>query len=311
MDYVLVDPQLGALASEVAGYLGRSNLDVQTARSGLLEAPLAVVCPAPPSAGAARETVAFWAGAFRPAPSVVLLEAGEGACSRAEALDAGAEDLLNWPDGAAELAARLGVILNRRAEDRSVHPLTGLPGAGALARDISARIGDRARLALIAVDIRHFKPFNDRYGYARGDEVIARLARMLQGMAEPGEIVYHIGGDDFFVLTVPERADALGLRIDEAFAQWSPTCLDPADADAGFIEGLDRRTGETVRFPPMSLTVVTATNEAEDICHAGQLSSVLAEMKQHVKGLAGVQYARDRRRIHDVAASLAERDRRQ
>lgn len=308
MHRVLVDPQLGGLASAVTDYLARSSLELLTPAGEPPGVPLVVVCPAPLRGGMARQAVASWSEVFRPCPSVVFLAAGDSACSRAEALAAGAEDLLSWPEQAAELCARIGVIVGRRAEDRALHPLTGLPGAGTLARDAGARLDERASLALIAVDIRHFKPFNDRYGYARGDEVIDRLARMLEGMAEPGEIVYHIGGDDFFVLTTPERADALGARIVEGFAAWAAGCYDRADADAGFVQGLDRQSGETVRFPLMSLTVVTATNEADDIRHVGQLSSVLAELRQYVKGREGLQYARDRRRIHDVAASVAARD---
>ena len=55
---------------------------------------------------------------------------------------------------------------------------------------------------------------------------------------------------------------------------------------------------DVAQFGVMTLTAVAATAEAADMEHFGQLSQVLAELKAHVKGMAGSNYFKDRRRDH-------------
>jgi GGDEF domain-containing protein len=55
------------------------------------------------------------------------------------------------------------------------------------------------------VDIDSFKPFNDIYGYGRGDEVLLCLAQCLNDRVDPSrDFVGHIGGDDFLLVLGPE-----------------------------------------------------------------------------------------------------------
>ncbi|HUL31741.1 MAG TPA: HAMP domain-containing protein, partial [Thermodesulfobacteriota bacterium] len=83
------------------------------------------------------------------------------------------------------------------------NPLTHLPGSIAIEGAMNQRLKEGSSLAFCQLDLSHFKAFNDRYGYARGNEVIQATARIVtevvkaDGNAE--SFVGHIGGDDFVV----------------------------------------------------------------------------------------------------------------
>jgi diguanylate cyclase (GGDEF)-like protein len=77
------------------------------------------------------------------------------------------------------------------------------------------------KLALILTDIDHFKKVNDTYGHPVGDEVIRRVARVLEGSVRKIDIVARYGGEELAVII--EGADAAGaaqlaerIRLDVA-----------------------------------------------------------------------------------------------
>lgn len=263
--------------------------------------PLVVIEPAPEGLdGLASDGLQHCS---QPAPARMLVAPASPAYSRGQAVDAGAEDLFLWPEEAEALVARTRAVLRRREADLDLHPLTGLPGGAALHRDLQQRLNRPATLAVLGIDLCNFKAFNDCYGFRRGDQVLLELAAMLQTVAGSDGIVYHIGGDDFFVVCRPEFADDLGAAFIQAFASNVRDLYDEQDAARGFITALDRRSGQPVGFSLMSLTVACATNEAADVTHVARLAHILAELKQYARA-TGRDYARDRRSVHDVDRAL-------
>ena len=70
-------------------------------------------------------------------------------------------------------------------------------------------------LALLMVDIDHFKRYNDRYGHPAGDATLARVAVLLQTQARrPGELVARYGGEEFALL-LPHNDEAAALLVAE------------------------------------------------------------------------------------------------
>ncbi|MCA1711869.1 MAG: GGDEF domain-containing protein [Actinobacteria bacterium] len=188
-------------------------------------------------------------------------------------------------------------------------PLTGLPGNISIEQEIARRHAAGVPVALLYADINDFKAYNDHYGFLRGDDVIRTLAQVLRQvtseLAEPETFVGHIGGDDFVVLTAPERATAVAEAVAAAFDAAVPALYDPADVAAGAIEVADRR-GDTHRFPLVTLSVGIATTALRQFEDHRELVAVASEMKQHAKQARGdgSNAAVDRRGSGDGAAAL-------
>ncbi|HYB21342.1 MAG TPA: HAMP domain-containing protein, partial [Thermodesulfobacteriota bacterium] len=87
------------------------------------------------------------------------------------------------------------------------NPLTRLPGGVAIEQVLKTKLAEEAPLAFCLADLRNFKAFNDRYGYARGNEVILGtteiLRKAVKDHGKEGDFIGHIGGDDFVFVTSP------------------------------------------------------------------------------------------------------------
>jgi len=103
-----------------------------------------------------------------------------------------------------EFAAELA-ITNRRLERMAMTDLlTGLPnrraGMEALARAWSNSQRSQQAMAVLVIDIDHFKTINDRYGHAAGDLVLQRIGKELEAAARKHDNVCRLGGEEFMVV---------------------------------------------------------------------------------------------------------------
>jgi len=80
--------------------------------------------------------------------------------------------------------------------------LTGLLNRTGIEEDLQRRLqeGSGGTLALLAIDLDHFKPVNDRHGHPVGDKVLQLFAQRLRGLVRPTDAVARLGGDEFAVL---------------------------------------------------------------------------------------------------------------
>ncbi len=145
---------------------------------------------------------------------------------RARAFDAGARDVISKPFTTTELVARLRAELRNRddltALERRAHRdgLTGLANRGVL-EDQLAREWQSCRrrstpLAIVMVDLDHFKSINDVHGHATGDEVLRRAARVLARAARASDLAARYGGEEF-VVVAPGANLEIGLQIAKRF----------------------------------------------------------------------------------------------
>ncbi len=78
---------------------------------------------------------------------------------------------------------------------------------------------NRAPLALLLVDIDHFKAFNDAAGHQAGDDVLRRVARTLRdSLSRAADLVARYGGEEFGIL-LPETDDEQAHRVAEALRE--------------------------------------------------------------------------------------------
>ena len=110
---------------------------------------------------------------------------------------------------------------HKLAESMARHdPLTGLPNRRVFAETLQTAVGRAARgsvgYAVLIVDLDRFKPVNDVYGHAAGDDVLQEIATRLGGLARKSDTVARLGGDEFgFILdcVMPEEPTTAAVVI--------------------------------------------------------------------------------------------------
>ncbi|KFN42864.1 sensor domain-containing diguanylate cyclase [Arenimonas oryziterrae] len=116
-----------------------------------------------------------------------------------------------------ETAERLSLANQRLAETSLRDGLTGVFNRRYLDQSLPLRFADCVRrgqpIALLMIDIDHFKAINDDHGHATGDDCLREVARRLAGLARSGEeFVARYGGEEFaIVMPGADREQAMAL----------------------------------------------------------------------------------------------------
>ncbi len=209
------------------------------------------------------------------------------------------DDFLRQEQIESDLLLRIAVCLNRNRHVFEVNPLTRLPGNIAIMAQIRDRLDRRDRFSLAYCDLDHFKPYNDAYGFGRGDEVLKMAGRLVMNVVrqrQPHEsFIGHIGGDDFVFMMAPDMIEAVAAEIVGNFDRIIPTFYDPEHRKAKAISSTDREGKERV-FPFVSISIGITSTDFHDFDHAGAMSEVASEMKKFAKRTSGSCWKVDRRR---------------
>jgi diguanylate cyclase (GGDEF)-like protein len=137
---------------------------------------------------------------------------------------------LAWRDG-------LTGLLNHRAFE------------GRIREEVARADRAREQLALIALDLDHFKRVNDTWGHPTGDEVLEHIARIVQSHARAGDGCFRTGGEEMAVLC--PGADAESARAIAERIRVSVACHPLYTADGPVVVTVSagvavRRTAEDV-----------------------------------------------------------------
>lgn len=169
---------------------------------------------------------------------------------------------------------------------RYANPLTFLPGNIPISSHIGRLLGNDAGFYACYVDLNHFKPFNDQYGYWQGDEVLKFAAAVLADVCDPTrDFLGHVGGDDFLILFQSEDWKDRVLRAIHLFNEGAQRFYAPADRLAGGIHGEDRRGNPTFfGFVTMAIGCVRVESDGGPSLYSSEeIASVAALAKRRAK----------------------------
>lgn len=195
-----------------------------------------------------------------------------------------------------EMAKRL-----KRLEEMylDASPLTHLPGGVAIENITKKRLTEGLPLAFCLLDLANFKSFNDRYGYARGNEVILATGRVISDVVSQhgrrDDFVGHIGGDDFVIITLPDSYEKICSTVIEAFDRMIIDFYDSEDRQRGCVLGKTRQ-GKEISFPIMTISIAVVTNQQRKLINYIQVGEIAAEMKNYAKSFSRSIYVVDRRK---------------
>ena len=130
-------------------------------------------------------------------------------------LDDDQADLLNGVASQAAIAIRHAQLFEAQEENALTDELTKLPNRRALAQRFLQEMQRSRRhhnaIALLMIDLDHFKHVNDTYGHLQGDAVLAELAQILLTSARESDVCARYGGEEFAIIL--HETDEAGARI--------------------------------------------------------------------------------------------------
>ncbi|MEN8140260.1 MAG: response regulator [Thermodesulfobacteriota bacterium] len=185
--------------------------------------------------------------------------------------------------------------LYKRALDSN--PITGLPGNNSIREAIEAAMGSTRQQVVIYADLDNFKAYNDRYGFARGDEVINFCANLLgQGLAQVEEETFlgHVGGDDFVMLAPSGQMDQVITFITKTFDEEIVSFYHDEDVAAGMIMARNRQ-GQEVSYPLMSISLGAVDLAWSRYSHYLEVADACCQVKKRAKEMEGSSFFVDRR----------------
>jgi len=195
------------------------------------------------------------------------------------------------------LALRELERLNKLAFD--ANPSTGLPGNNSIAEAITKAIDKQSDVCVIHADLDNFKAYNDKYGFARGDDVIRftseTLQRVLLETRSDDIFIGHIGGDDFVMIISSSLCQHFANTIIQNFDHGIRKFYDNQDLAHNGIVSVNR-AGEEQFFPIISLSLSGVDLSKRSFTQYIEVNDVCAEVKKKAKSIPGSCFFMDRRR---------------
>ncbi len=199
--------------------------------------------------------------------------------------------------GIATVMDLLQLITTQQLQNaQHANPLTLLPGITPMNNIINRKIADDIPFTIGYFDLDNFKPFNDTYGYDKGDQAIKLVANYLQDTinGDSGH-VGHIGGDDFIVIFYEQDWENSCKQVLSSFKQAVADLYSEEHRLAQGIQTVDRK-GNQCFYPLLSLSIGIV--EASAIAHCQshiEIADLAAEAKHQAKKIVGNSYFINRR----------------
>jgi PleD family two-component response regulator len=148
---------------------------------------------------------------------IIFLTARESVEDKIKGLEEGGVDYITKPFNNQELMARVKAHIRSSREELSSHPVTGLPGAPSVEREVIRRLHEGQVFATVFVGIEHFREYREAYGISRGDRLLLFVSRILEdAVTDSREEMVFLGQpsyEEFSLLCPCEMARPLGDKV--------------------------------------------------------------------------------------------------
>jgi diguanylate cyclase (GGDEF)-like protein len=166
---------------------------------------------------------------------------------------------------------------------RHANPLTFLPGNIPISQHIERLLKKQVDFVACYADLNNFKPYNDYYGYWRGDEMIRLIASVAMEQCDSQrDFLGHVGGDDFLLLF--QSPDWL-QRCERLVADFNTRALEMFDEKARAAGGIhaEDRHGVPRFFPCTTVSIGAAVIHGNQYARAEEVANLAALAKHQAK----------------------------
>jgi diguanylate cyclase (GGDEF)-like protein len=200
-------------------------------------------------------------------------------------LELGADDYITKPFDLQLLLLRVEGALRRSGWLSLTSPVTGLPSSKLIEEQLRG-IMRRKDWSVLYIGVNHIGDFNDVYGFVAGDDVLRFVAMLLTEVVDElgvgSEFIGHVGGDDFIVVSTPEVAPQLKVRLVQRFNEEVETFYNFKDRERGYIQ-VDDGAGNVQESPLMSLAVGLINHDAAPFADIREITEVAAEARRRTQ----------------------------
>jgi diguanylate cyclase (GGDEF)-like protein len=177
-------------------------------------------------------------------------------------------------------------LISRKMSTGSLHPLTQLTTGPTLRQSLDISIRNNPETELVYIDLDHFKAYNDRYGFIRGDAMIRLLSEIVRQEFQGGTgiLVGHIGGDDFVLILdhSDPKLEARLLEVINHFQDLASHLYDAADLERGFFT-----TEDGLEHPVASISIAVVNGSQGALSNSVAAAERAAYLKKIGKSTIG------------------------
>ncbi|MGZ8262265.1 MAG: EAL domain-containing protein [Methylotenera sp.] len=178
---------------------------------------------------------------------------------------------------------------------RYANPLTLLPGNVPINEHIDRLLENNSTFWACYCDLDNFKPFNDAYGFRRGDDLIQLVGKFLTEVVSLDlDFVGHIGGDDFILIFQSEDWEDRCNHVLNHLEQVMPEFYGEDDRRIGGVDSEDRQ-GNKIFYPFSSLSIGAVKIAPQLFASHHEVAAAMTVAKKQAKKLTGNSLFYERR----------------
>lgn len=211
---------------------------------------------------------------------VIMLTSLSQTKDKLTGLKLGADEYLVKSIDPHELLARVENLLKRYHYDIG-SLLTRLPGINRFEADIKLKLDANTNFALIYLNINNFKPYNLRFGYDSGDNILKLLCGILRStvtnLGNAEDTIYNLCADHFVIVTTQDKSEEIGTKIINLFNDILKKSYDDETISKGEVV-YKTRDGKEIKSHLMSLSVGIANVVPERHTHYAELIDYVKDL---------------------------------
>jgi len=216
---------------------------------------------------------------------IIFLTQKDERSDKIAGLELGADDYITKPFDIEELRLRVQNAQRRAERESLTNPTTGLP-SGKLIEEQLRLLMRKKNWGLLYIGLPGLEAFNDVYGFVAGDEVL-RFAALVMGetvdrLGTTDDFIGHVGGDDFIIITMGDRAAPMAEALTKRFNAEVGTHYDFKARQQGYIvyKGHD---GKEQHSPLMTMSIglISSDTQFTDI---REITEAAADARRRASG---------------------------